>query len=710
MNMLGLVAAKVGMKAVGTAGSALYGAANAVAKTGQAFGMAGKALGQAAQGASKQTSTSSNNVVIGNFGMAGSAGRQKITGEGTLPAPKAIAKPQVSTKMPTEALLDTAVKYLTSIDKTLKSQIEFDRRSYQEQTQVEREAIIESRPSTTFRDIKDRLSGFKSDVKDNVSTAASIAKFALILGGAAALIAAAMPQKEIDALQQNVDQFKKTFGWLGELGSMIPAGGIIGFLFGGKGLKGRLRGGLIGILAEAVAATVFNRMTGQGGGDNTAVNLAAAGGIGYLGLQGAKAGIGLSRRVSAIRGTGVAMQAATGFAGRRAAVRTVATESAKTGINFLKGPMWKKFLAFLLARGKKELVRKIEQRIAISLATGAVAATGVGAVFGAIGFLVNLGFSLYLMYEIYQLWKEFTASDEADKAGVGDAAIAKEINNPDATKVTAASIASTAISKSETGKPEEAQAFFESKGWTKEQAAGIVGNLVVESGLRTDAIGDGGRAYGIAQWHPDRQSRFQQVYNKPIRQSTFAEQLDFVNWELNNSEKAAGDALRGATTAGDAAAIVDKQYERSAGLHLSERVSNANAIMSGDYGKLSGGGASGYSGTAGGMSGMVNAGAEKMGQIFGMLGSSIIKPGVEKKFAPSGGNVSEQINNQSMKLQNDITFGIKKEKAKDTITSPTISAGKARGVSPVKSVSSIDPNYQNMDVLTKYLSHFRLAA
>ena len=330
--MLGLVAAKVGMKAVGTAGSALYGAANAVAKTGQAFGMAGKALGQAAQGASKQTSTSSNNVVIGNFGMAGSAGRQKITGEGTLPAPKAIAKPQVSTKMPTEALLDTAVKYLTSIDKTLKSQIEFDRRSYQEQTQVEREAIIESRPSTTFRDIKDRLSGFKSDVKDNVSTAASIAKFALILGGAAALIAAAMPQKEIDALQQNVDQFKKTFGWLGELGSMIPAGGIIGFLFGGKGLKGRLRGGLIGILAEAVAATVFNRMTGQGGGDNTAVNLAAAGGIGYLGLQGAKAGIGLSRRVSAIRGTGVAMQAATGFAGRRAAVRTVATESAKTGI------------------------------------------------------------------------------------------------------------------------------------------------------------------------------------------------------------------------------------------------------------------------------------------------------------------------------------------------------------------------------------------
>ena len=233
--MLGLVAAKVGIKAVGTAGSALYGAANAVAKTGQAFGMAGKALAGSA-GDSKQN-TKPSNVIAGNFGMAGSAGRQRVAGGGTLPGPKAVAKPQVSTKMPTEALLNTTVKYLTSIDKTLKSQIEFDRRSYQEQAQIEREAIIESKPSATFSDIKDRLSGLKSDVKDNVSTAATIAKFALVLGGAAALIASSLDQKELDALKENVDQFKKTFGWLGELGSMIPAGGIVGFLFGGKGLK-----------------------------------------------------------------------------------------------------------------------------------------------------------------------------------------------------------------------------------------------------------------------------------------------------------------------------------------------------------------------------------------------------------------------------------------------------------------------------------------
>ena len=712
--MLGQVAAKLGLKAVGAAGSALYGAANAVAKTGQAFGMAGKALAGSA-GDSKQN-TKPSNVIAGNFGMAGSAGRQRVAGGGTLPGPKAVAKPQVTTKMPTEALLNITVKYLTSIDKTLKSQIEFDRRSYQEQAQIEREAIIESKPSATFSDIKDRLSGLKSDVRDNVSTAATIAKFALVLGGAAALIASAMDQKQLDALKENVDQFKKTFGWLGELGSMIPAGGIVGFLFGGKGLKGRLIGGLVGILAEAVATSIFNKATGKGGtGDNTAINVAATGAMGYLGYKSAKAGFGLARSVSTAEAARKGIQASGSFAARRAAVRTVAADSAKTGLSFLKGPMWKKFLAFLVARGKTELVRKIEQRIAIALATGAIAATGVGAAFGAIGFLLNLGFNLYFMYEVYQLWQQFTSSDNADKAGVGDAELEKEINNPDATKVAgtaAGSSAITAISKSETGKPEEAQAFFEGKGWTKEQAAGIVGNLVVESRLKTDAVGDGGKAYGIAQWHADRQDKFRQVYGKDIRQSSFAEQLEFVNWELNNTEKAAGDSLRGATTADEAAAIVDKEYERSAGLHLSERVSNANAIIAGDYGKLSTGGASGYSSGSSdtGISGMVNAGASKMGELFGMLGSSVVKPGVRRVDTPSTPNTSEQINNESTKLQNDITFGIKKEKSKDNITMPTISAGKPRSPSPVKSVSSMDPNYGNIDVLSTYLAHFKLAA
>jgi len=113
------------------------------------------------------------------------------------------------------------------------------------------------------------------------------------------------------------------------------------------------------------------------------------------------------------------------------------------------------------------------------------------------------------------------------------------------------------------GSAKEAFDFFVEKGWTKEQAVGIVANLEAESNFRTNAVGDGGKAYGIAQWHPDRQANFYRAYGKDIREANFKEQLEFVNWELNNTEKRAGDLLRKATTPGHAAQIIDATYERS---------------------------------------------------------------------------------------------------------------------------------------------------
>ena len=133
----------------------------------------------------------------------------------------------------------------------------------------------------------------------------------------------------------------------------------------------------------------------------------------------------------------------------------------------------------------------------------------------------------------------------------------------------------------ETGTAKEAIDFFISKGWTPEQSAGIVGNLQAESGpnMKTDAIGDGGKAYGIAQWHPDRQAIFQKTYGKPIQEAGFKEQLEFVNWELNHNEKKAGNLLKSATSPGEAAAIVDKFYERSSGAHIEKRIANASSLM-----------------------------------------------------------------------------------------------------------------------------------
>lgn len=110
-----------------------------------------------------------------------------------------------------------------------------------------------------------------------------------------------------------------------------------------------------------------------------------------------------------------------------------------------------------------------------------------------------------------------------------------------------------------------ALSYFQSHGWTKNQAAGIVANLQAESGLRPNLPGDGGAAYGAAQWHKDRQDNFKKWAGHDIRGSSLAEQYGFVNYELTKgTEQGAGRRLRGATNADDAGAIVSRYYERPA--------------------------------------------------------------------------------------------------------------------------------------------------
>jgi LysM repeat protein len=122
--------------------------------------------------------------------------------------------------------------------------------------------------------------------------------------------------------------------------------------------------------------------------------------------------------------------------------------------------------------------------------------------------------------------------------------------------------------------------YFIQQGWSSEQAAGIVANLQAEStpNLNTDAVGDGGKAYGIAQWHRPRQQDFSRVMGKPLQGSSLQDQLEFVQWELNNTEANAGRRLKSAKTAEDAAAIVDQYYERSSGAHRQKRMAMAAAL------------------------------------------------------------------------------------------------------------------------------------
>jgi len=139
--------------------------------------------------------------------------------------------------------------------------------------------------------------------------------------------------------------------------------------------------------------------------------------------------------------------------------------------------------------------------------------------------------------------------------------------------------AAKAAGSSENAK--KALAFFKSKGWTDEQAAAIVGNLQQESGGNLDpgAVGDGGKAMGIAQWHADRRALFKQATGKDFSQSAFEDQLAFVDWELHNTERAAGAALKNTKSLQEAAMVVDRQYERSKGTELNQRIANAGALV-----------------------------------------------------------------------------------------------------------------------------------
>lgn len=126
--------------------------------------------------------------------------------------------------------------------------------------------------------------------------------------------------------------------------------------------------------------------------------------------------------------------------------------------------------------------------------------------------------------------------------------------------------------------------YFVKKGWTREQAAGIAANLQQESQFSTSAVGDGGRAYGVAQWHPDRQANFKGWAGKDIKGSTLEDQLGFVHYEMTQGkERAAGDRLRNATSAEDAGAIVSRYYERP-------KNADDEANMRGDRAKSYGGG------------------------------------------------------------------------------------------------------------------------
>lgn len=107
--------------------------------------------------------------------------------------------------------------------------------------------------------------------------------------------------------------------------------------------------------------------------------------------------------------------------------------------------------------------------------------------------------------------------------------------------------------------------YFRKLGWEVHTIYGLAANIYAETSFRPNLTGDGGHAYGLCQWHGDRQDKFEEVFGITLQKATVDQQFEFVHWEMFNpksGEKGVGLRLRNAKTAHEAAAIISKYYER----------------------------------------------------------------------------------------------------------------------------------------------------
>lgn len=120
--------------------------------------------------------------------------------------------------------------------------------------------------------------------------------------------------------------------------------------------------------------------------------------------------------------------------------------------------------------------------------------------------------------------------------------------------------------------------FFMNKGLTKNQAKGIYGNIMQESGGKHNVVSrDGHSSYGLAQWTGPRKAR---LFSKYGTNPTVNQQLEYLWGELNSTEKGALNALRNTSTVEDATKVFMQKFERPANraANFKNRLKHANSV------------------------------------------------------------------------------------------------------------------------------------
>lgn len=120
--------------------------------------------------------------------------------------------------------------------------------------------------------------------------------------------------------------------------------------------------------------------------------------------------------------------------------------------------------------------------------------------------------------------------------------------------------------------------FFMNKGLTKNQAKGIYGNIMQESGGKHNIVSrDGHNSYGLAQWTGTRKAR---LFSKYGTNPTVNQQLEYLWSELNSTEKGALNALRNTSTVEDATKVFMQKFERPTNwaANFKNRLKHANSV------------------------------------------------------------------------------------------------------------------------------------
>lgn len=112
-------------------------------------------------------------------------------------------------------------------------------------------------------------------------------------------------------------------------------------------------------------------------------------------------------------------------------------------------------------------------------------------------------------------------------------------------------------------------------------AAGLLGNLMQESGvaINTRAVGDGGNAFGMAQWNgPRRRAYLSFAQSRGVDPDDIDTQIDFLLHEFRTTEADAWARIQEARTATEAALIASREFWRPGIPHEGRRASYAAAV------------------------------------------------------------------------------------------------------------------------------------